>query len=565
MDHLTIRQKLFLVFGILIAIFAASSIYAGYALSNINQSAMRIATTHLQSVLSASDSGADMATYRQEQYNIVTSSSLSGRLRASLTAKRLGQQIDITFDELAPALDGDTAQGFQAMRSDWSNYQKTTDQISQLVDTGHKAEALALLEKSHDSFQKISGSLLNVIDDRKDFINTETKNATASYERTRTILTISLLLVLLLSVGMALYLSSAISRSIRYLMMVSREVAGGNLTVAIEAKTSDEFGILTNAYKDTVANLRSLIASIQKTSENVAAFSEQLTANASQSAQATQQVAQSISKVAAAASQQGTSVNRSVDDIRSMSTTIHSFEESAASSSDAAHHVEDIAGKGKTAIDGAVGQMNEITSSVTESAAVIEKLAQRSTEIGQISDTISAIAGQTNLLALNAAIEAARAGDAGRGFAVVAESVRKLAEESGSAAQKIASLIDSIQVETSQAVERMQKGTQDVQSGKAVVNQAGSAFDNIAQAVAALTGHAESILSAAQSSASKAASLVQTMDSLDRSSRDVAAETESVSAATEEQSASMDEIAGASQKLAELAQELQSSTAKFKL
>jgi methyl-accepting chemotaxis protein len=276
-------------------------------------------------------------------------------------------------------------------------------------------------------------------------------------------------------------------------------------------------------------------------------------------------VAISIGNVAAATSQQGTAVSSSAADIRVMSEDIRGFEDSASASSASAHRVEDIAVKGKTAIAGAVTQMNQITDSVTESAAVIEKLAERSMEIGQISDTISNIADQTNLLALNAAIEAARAGEAGRGFSVVAEEVRKLAEESGQAAQQIAALIASIQTDTTQAVDRMKKGTEDVQSGKEVVNKAGIAFETITSAVEELTSNSEAILSAARRSAQKAAELVEVMDGINESGREVAVETESVSAATEEQSASMDEIANASQKLAGLAQELQDSTTKFKL
>ena len=82
------------------------------------------------------------------------------------------------------------------------------------------------------------------------------------------------------------------------------------------------------------------------------------------------------------------------------------------------------------------------------SAKLVDKLGERSVEIGEIVETISAIADQTNLLALNAAIEAARAGEHGRGFTVVSEEVRKLAGESQLSAEKINDLITGIQKDT---------------------------------------------------------------------------------------------------------------------
>ena len=311
--------------------------------------------------------------------------------------------------------------------------------------------------------------------------------------------------------------------------------------------------------------MRKLIERIQQNAKDASTFASQLNENASQSAQATQQVAISIGNVAENASKQGEAVASSAHNIRAFAKVLQGFEDKAGASVEAAKSVEQIAGEGKSAVEGAVEQMSAIAESTAASAEVIRKLADRSAEIGNISSTIAGIAEQTNLLALNAAIEAARAGEAGKGFAVVADEVRKLAEGSNIAAQKIAELITKVNEDTENAVLEMQKGTADVESGKTVVAAAGSSFENITAAVSDLTNHAEDILADAQKASQRIDKLVASMDELDQSSKDVSAETESVSAATEEQSASIDEVATASKKLSELAEELQGSAAQFKI
>ncbi len=69
------------------------------------------------------------------------------------------------------------------------------------------------------------------------------------------------------------------------------------------------------------------------------------------------------------------------------------------------------------------------------------KIESSSHEITNIIEMINEIAEQTNLLSLNASIESARAGEAGKGFIIVAGEIRKLAEKSTDAANRIHALI----------------------------------------------------------------------------------------------------------------------------
>ena len=80
-------------------------------------------------------------------------------------------------------------------------------------------------------------------------------------------------------------------------------------------------------------------------------------------------------------------------------------------------------------------------STLSETAAARHRMQQTqeaAADIEHMVGVISHIAVQTRMLALNATIEAARAGEAGRGFSVVASEVKKLAQQSSSAAQAVA-------------------------------------------------------------------------------------------------------------------------------
>ncbi len=77
-----------------------------------------------------------------------------------------------------------------------------------------------------------------------------------------------------------------------------------------------------------------------------------------------------------------------------------------------------------------------------ELGQAVDDIKHSSEEQAQIIRSIDEIAFQTNLLALNAAVEAARAGDAGKGFAVVVEEVRSLARRSADAARSTSTMIE---------------------------------------------------------------------------------------------------------------------------
>lgn len=122
--------------------------------------------------------------------------------------------------------------------------------------------------------------------------------------------------------------------------------------------------------------------------------------------------------------------------------------------------------EGQKAVKRASESMNKTQEYVQHTAQLIGQLEGSSTDISDITKSISSIAEQTNLLALNAAIEAARAGDTGRGFAVVADEVRSLASRTSEATEEIAQKVTKINNETQAASEKMKGLVEEVEQSR---------------------------------------------------------------------------------------------------
>ncbi len=246
---------------------------------------------------------------------------------------------------------------------------------------------------------------------------------------------------------------------------VAMDIAQGDLTKRGRV-TEDVLGNVVDAVNLTVEEIAYLLKQVQTAAEMVSQGASQM----AQSSGAVQEKAESQAELSARARIEALDAT---DTIRTMASQVVQGTELVMQAREAAE-------QGQGAVQNTLSGMQNIRREVQSISKSIKGLSDRSLEISEVVDTIGTIAKQTNLLALNAAIEAAGAGDAGARFAVVADQVRKLAEDSARAAQRVGLLVKGIQTEIQGVVISVEGGTREVEQGYRIATEAGSKLEQIA-------------------------------------------------------------------------------------
>ena len=289
------------------------------------------------------------------------------------------------------------------------------------------------------------------------------------------------------------------SRNQQAIMRLLDEISSlgeGDLTVKASV-TEDMTGAIADAINYAVDELRHLVATINDTSVQVAASSQETQATALQLAEASNHQAEQI----AAASER----------INDIATSIEQVSRNSTESAEVAQRSVVIAAEGAGVVRETINGMDQIRDQIQETSKRIKRLGESSQEIGSIVELINDISEQTNILALNAAVQAAAAGETGRGFAVVADEVQRLAERTSGATRRIEGLVQAIQADTNEAVNSMEQTTAEVVSGARLAEDAGTALTEIERVSNALNDLIKSISSAAQQQAGAAADITKTM------------------------------------------------------
>ncbi|TBU73173.1 methyl-accepting chemotaxis protein [Phytopseudomonas daroniae] len=536
---LDIGKRAGLAFALLATLLLGLGLFALSQMNRMNAASDQIRDNWLPSLVSTEGLATSIGRIRALTLRSALLTNESERQSTLAVIDGIAQSVPGQFDTYAKLVSGPQEQAlFEQLRKAYGEYSNLQQQVVSAARAGRIDEATQLATGPLSTYADgLAAALKNLSHFNNDGAMQSTNASQAAFHNAEKMVITTLIISIALTVLLAVVLTRSIVGPLGESLRVAEVIATGDLTQSIQVTGTDEPARLMTALQAMQKNLHAAIQSIADSSNQLASASEELHAVTEDSTRGLHQ--------------QSTEIEQAATAVNEMTAAVEEVARNAVSTSEASQQSNTTALRGREQVRETVDSISQLTKDVTTTSSEVEQLAEQIREISKVLDVIRSIAEQTNLLALNAAIEAARAGDAGRGFAVVADEVRALAHRTQQSTQEIEGMIGGIQVGTEKTVAAMQNSNDRARSTLEVAKGAGTALEQITEAIAMINERNLVIASASEEQAQVAREVDRNLVNI----RDLSLQT----------SAGANQASAASQELSRLAVDLNTLVARFRI
>lgn len=373
--------------------------------------------------------------------------------------------------------------------------------------------------------------------------------------------TFSCIFALAIGTLLAVGIGYAISKLVKSISLAAQ----GDLTTKFDTKRKDEFLVLSNSLEDMMGGMRNLIGEVAVIGLKFGDSAGLVSNTSTDILDATKGIFLAIEEIEKGTVQQAEDAEKCLSEMSNLSDKINQVYSNTYEIEKIAGDTKTIIGEGMVIVD-ELNNKSKATNDITQ--VVINEIGALEVQSRSIADfvkVINEIASQTNLLSLNASIEAARAGDAGLGFAVVAQEVRKLADQTLTAASQIQKIVSAIQIKTQGTVVSAKQAEAIVGSQTESLSKTVHVFEGINKHVVNLINNLNNISKGIKGIEDAKEDTLDAIQNISAVSQQTATAAEEVSATANNQIESVEHLSGSSLELAADAMKLEKAIQKFRI
>ncbi len=555
LKKLKIRNRLFVSFGVVLALTLAISITS---ISSLNKSNKNL-EEFMSGAVAVDDAIKNNRIYTNIIARYIRDSVLKGN-GADVSEERavIDENITLVNESLDKIeklniLDKESVQEYRVAVEEWLDI---GEKVMRIMAGGNEDTAKRIVLEECTPMLKKVVELAKPLDEETDALRQKAmENSVKVTNRAVLFVSVMVIVAVAISTFIAIKVTRLIVDPLKEVEAAMEGMADGKMQQEFTYQSEDEVGALIRNVKKTCEVLEDSIADLTRLTTEMAAGNFDIRAKEGIYKGDLQPILLSIRQMNRNLSDTLSQINIASDGVATGAEQVSSgaqalsqgateqasaVEELAATINDISIQVQQTADNAREVSVKVTETQNELLFSnehMGEMIQAMQEIEQKSGDIGKIIKTIEDIAFQTNILALNAAVEAARAGEAGKGFAVVADEVRNLASKSAEAASNTTNLIEG----TIQAVT----------NGTAIAGQTAEALRVTVESTRQVVDYIDKISNAA----------VEQADAINQVTQGV----DQISSVVQTNSATAEESAAASQELAGQSQLLKGLVSKFNL